>query len=239
MSPNRKPMRTMVVAEIVLVIMLVAAAAVVIGAVRRTAPDTRLGLGIEPALAPEDPAAEFVTCERTLPEASTLPADRENIVPVGRVKSSAIYECPDLFDGHVVVYIGEVVGDVLRRDGGAWVLMNDDAYALEVGPLLGHREFRGANSGLSVWLPERLVELVEHPGGSDRRGDVLRLRGVVLRADPSDGGGLTFRAIDGRRIADAVEVDDPLNGPQAIAAVLIAIGAVVVAMIERNVARRR
>lgn len=239
MSPNRRPMRTRVVVEIIAVAVLIAAAAVLIGAVRRAAPDTKLGIGIEPALAPDDPAAEFITCERTLPDAPSLPDDRAQVVPVGRVQSSAIYECPDLFDGHVVVYIGEVVGDVLRRDGGAWVLMNDDAYALEVGPLQGHREFRGANSGLSVWLPGRLVDLVEAPGGPDRRGDVLRLRGVVLRTDPSDGGGLTFRAIDGRRIADAVDVDDPLNGPQALMAVLVAVGAVALTLVERNVARRR
>lgn len=239
MSPKRKPMRPRTMLEIALVVVLIGASAVLIGAVRRTAPDAKIGVGIEPALPAEDPTAEFVTCERTLPDAPSRPVNREDITPVGRVKSSAIYECPDLFDGHVVVYIGEVVGDVLRRDGGAWVLMNDDAYALEVGPLQGHREFRGANSGLSVWLPDRLLELVEQPGGPDVRGDVLRLRGIVLRSDPADGGGLTFRAIDGRRIADAVDVDDPLNRPQALAAVLLALAAIGVTVAERNVARRR
>jgi len=239
MSPNRKPMRRQTVLEILLALVLIVAAAVTIGAVRRAAPETELGIGVDPAESPDDPAADLVTCERTLPEASTLPPDREDLKPVGRVTSTAIYECPDAFDGQVAVFIGEVVGDVLRRDGGAWVLMNDDAYALEVGPLQGHREFRGANSGLTVWLPERLVSLVERTGGPDARGDVLRLRGVVLRTDPADGGGLTFRAIDGQRIADAQSVDDPVNWPQAILAILVAIVAVALTLIERNVARKR
>lgn len=239
MSPRRRPWRRRAIVEIVFVVLLIAAIAVLIGAVRRTAPTQTVSVGIDPALSPDEAEDEFVTCERTLPKASPLPDDRESVTPVGRIKSSAVYECPDLFDGHVVEYIGEVVGDVLRRDGGAWVLVNDDAYALEVGPLQGHREFRGGNSGLAVWLPDRLVGLVETPGGPDVRGDVLQMRGVVRRSDPADGGGLTFRAFAGSRVADAVDVGDPVNAPQALAAVFLAIGAIALAVAERNVARRR
>jgi hypothetical protein len=67
-----------------------------------------------------------------------------------------VTSCPAAYDGHRVTYVGELVGDLLRREGGAWVLVNDDDYALRVGPLPAHPELRGTNSGLSVWLPDPL-----------------------------------------------------------------------------------
>lgn len=185
-----------------------------------------------------DDLGELVTCERTLPDRPVV-TEGEPPVPVGRVGSGEVIRCPDAFDGQAVVYIGEVIGDVLRRDGGAWVLMNDDAYSLEVGPLDSHGEFRGTNSGLSVWLEGDLADLVERPGGSDWRGDVLRVRGVVRRTDPADGGGLTLRAFDASVLAPAVPLSRPVNRPQAVTAGLLAVAALGAVAYERTVARRR
>jgi hypothetical protein len=209
-----------------------------LGQLRRVQPYEPPEFIIEGSDPVEGPAAEVVTCERTLPDRPVV-AGGERPAPVGRVESGEVIRCPDAFDGHVVVFIGEVIGDVLLRDGGAWVLMNDDPYALEVGPLDAHGEFRGTNSGLSVWLEGDLVDLVEQPGGSHWRGDVLRLRGVVRRADPADGGGLTLRAFDGRRLAPAVELSRPVNRPQAVAALLLGLAALGMVGYERAVARRR
>lgn len=193
---------------------------------------------IEGAEDPDDPDADIVTCERTLPDRPTTPEGRQPD-PVGRVTSSEVIECPEAFDGHVVTYVGEVIGDVLHRDGGAWVLMNDDAYALEVGPLDSHGEFRGYNSGLSVWLDGETAELADQPGGPRWRGDVLRVTGVVHRADPADGGGLTVRAFDGEVLADAEPLSRPVNRPQAVAAVLLSLVAIGTVIYERVSSRRR
>lgn len=187
---------------------------------------------------PEDPATDILTCERTLPDRPT-PEVAQAQEPLGRVTSSAVMECPQAFDGHPVVYIGEVVGDVLRRRDGAWVLMNDDAYALEVGPLDSHGEFRGFNSGLAVWLDGELADLAQRPGGPEWRGDVLIVRGVVHRADPADGGGLTVRAFDGEVLAPAVPLSRPVNRPQAAVAGVLAVLALGAVAYERLVARSR
>jgi hypothetical protein len=124
-------------------------------------------------------------------------------------------------------------------DGGAWTLVNDDAYALEVGPVTGTADYRGGNSGLAVWLAGDLHERLTAPGGPGRRGDVIVVRGVVHRADPADGGGLTIRAINADVLVPAETVDLPINVPQAIAALGFAVLAVVVTVIERSAARRR
>lgn len=198
--------------------------------------------GVVDAPAPdlEDPL-EPITCERTLPGAPSQAGEEAVDLPrpVGRATSAALVECPDRFDGRAVSYVGEVVGDVLEREGGAWVLMNDDAYALEVGPLKAHGRFRGPNSGVSVWLAGELAELADEPGRADRRGDVLRVRGIVHRVDPADGGGLTIRASAGELVADARRVDTPLHVPQAVTAAVLALLAAGVVVAGRMAERRR
>lgn len=177
---------------------------------------------------PDSVVARTLTCERTLPDAPAR--DLDTVDPVGRVSSAAVNSCPDAFDGQVVVYFGEVVGDILQRDEGTWLLVNDDDYALEVGPLAGHVDFRGTNSGLAVWMPRELSALADEPGNASRRGDILRIEGVVRRTDPSDGGGLTLRALDAELVVQAQYIQTPINRVQlglAIAFTLIAGGVLV------------
>ncbi len=179
---------------------------------------------------------EVVTCTRA--------DDREDLVelqgqfdPDGRITSESIYACPRLFDGLDVRYVGEVVGDVLAREGGAWVLVNDDAYALEVGPIGAHRQLSGFNSGLSVWLPDGLHERISATGRFGRRGDIILVEGVLLRTDPADGGGITLRATTLEVLAPSVTTAEPLNRALAIAAaavMLLAVGAILVARRQRD-----
>lgn len=219
----------------------VGAVAVVMGVVavvRATAPEQTLDPIAPAALDPEDP--DLVTCERTLPDAPDTLESIAEVDPVGRITSSEVLDCPTAFDLQAVTYIGEVVGDVLRRDGGAWLLVNDDEYALEVGPLQGHSQFRGGNTGLSVWLPAPLPDLA--PGGPDRRGTVISVDGVIQRTDPRDGGGLTLTALDPESttvVAEAQPVERPLNRGQAVAALVFTLVATAVVVTERRTARRR
>jgi hypothetical protein len=153
-----------------------------------------------------------VVCDRTDPDrvARARPASGA----VGRVTSEIVTACPAAYDGRRVTYVGELIGDLLRRDGGAWVLVNDDDYALQVGPLPGHPELRGTNSGLSVWLPDPLPAAVTGLGRPNVRGDVVEIVGVVHRADPADGEGLTLRADRLRVLTSAHPVAEPLDLPQ-------------------------
>ena len=164
-----------------------------------------------------------LTCRRRVAEGE---AHRPT---AGRATSTAGVECPFRFDNHEVTYVGEVVGDVLQRDGGAWVQLNDDPYALEVGPLPAGGDFAGYNSGVSVWLDGDLADIVDQPGGPEWRGDVLLVEGVVHRTDEADGGSLTIRADTAEVLAPAERLSRPVHTAQvAVAAVLaiLALGAV-------------
>ncbi len=170
-------------------------------------------------------AANPRTCLRGV-EDSGIEDIRSELRPGERPSSAQIDACPQAFDGLRIVFAGEAIGEALRRRGGAWVQVNDDDYALEVGPLGRHAERRGFNDGLSVWLPDGLHERIEGFGGPDRRGDVVLLTGTLLRADPADGGGTTLRADGLTVLAPSVELAEPLHVPQAIVAVLLALGTV-------------
>jgi len=183
------------------------------------APSAPLDARAVPVLAdlPEPLLDEPIRCSRA-DERASIQDLRSQVRPEGRLTSAIVHACPRLLDGHQVVYVGEVVGDVLRRRGGAWVQVNDDAYALEVGPLGPHREQRGFNSGLAVWLPDGLHEQLGAPGRHGRRGDVVRVEGVLHRADPADGGGITVRAVQLEVLAPSTPVAQPLNVALAVAA---------------------
>lgn len=151
-----------------------------------------------------------------------------------RVTSALVVGCPTSFDGRQVTYVGEVVGDLLVRDGGAWVLVNDDDYALEVGPLPGHQELRGTNGGMSVWLPDPLSAQLTGLGRPGVWGDIIEVTGTIRRTDPADGGGLTLRAEQLTVRQPARPVDDPLRTPQLILAAVAVLAAITAGAVRRR-----
>lgn len=213
-----------------LTLLAVVAVVLLVAWLRATAPQSPTDTSV-----PQDvlTASDVLTCdelERDGPAAATEG-------DTGLAISGAVLECPFAFDGLRVRYVGEVVGDVLQRDGGSWVLLNDDAYALRTGPLGAGGEAAGTNSGLSVWLPDPLDELATVPGRAGVRGDVLDVTATVNRADPADGGGLTLRVDDATLLAPAVELEDPVHWRQVGAA--IALGVLALGLTLRDRTRRR
>jgi hypothetical protein len=176
-------------------------------------------------------------CRRVVDD-QTVTEIRESFTPGERVSSGQVYRCPAAFDELEVTYAGEVIGDVLERRTGAWVQVNDDAYALETGPLIDHRQQSGFNQGMSVWLPNGLHEQIEGVGNAGRRGDVILVRGILDRTDPNDGGGITVRATELEVLAPTTEVEAPLHTLQATVAGILAALALVTVVWARRVARR-
>lgn len=206
-------------------IAVVVALALLVVWLRATAPVPRTDASVNLVL-PDD---DVVTCEE-------LPSDigEAGAGPIGRVTSGEVLTCPFAFDGLRVRYVGEVVGDVLARRGGSWVLANDDPYALGEGPLTAGGTPRGTNSGLSVWLPDPYDELADDPGRPGLRGDVLVVTGTIHRADPDDGGGLTIRADEVEVVAEAIAIDEPVHWRQVGAAAVLGALALLVLWRERQ-----
>lgn len=168
----------------------------------------------------------------------TIAALAGSLVGGGRITSTQVYACPAAYDRLRVTFVGEVIGELLLRDGGAWAQVNDDDYALEVGPVGAHRELRGFNSGLSTWLPDGLHEQIEGVGRPGRRGDVVLLEGVLVRTDPADGGGITLRADRLETLAPTTLMPEPLHREQAAVAGVLAVAALAAFAWSRRVRRR-
>lgn len=229
------PSRTRLIGLTVLPIALVAAVLATVIAVAASAPEAALPateLELPPAVE-TDPQG----CRRD--RDGTTDVDEPLITADRRVTSAVIVSCPTRFDGLRVTYIGEAVGDLLDRDGGAWVLVNDDDYALTIGPLPGHRDHRGTNSGLSVWLPDPLPEQLTGLGRPGTWGDVIEITGQIMRTDPEDGGGLTLRADQLTVLQPSRPIDELLNGPQLALAIATALAATLATTITRRAANRR
>jgi hypothetical protein len=160
---------------------------------------------------------------RRLVENDAVAEIRAGFPDGGRVTSTQVYLCPLAYDGLEVTYVGEVVGELLPREGGAWAQVNDDSYALETGPVVGHRERTGFNTGMAVWLEEDLADRIEAAGRPALRGDVVLLRGTLLRADPEDGGGITLRATELETLAEPMAVEPPLHRIQVVVALVLSL----------------
>lgn len=158
----------------------------------------------EPASDPRDP----IECEDPIPREGQIRVTDGGDEALRKVTSSELYDCPQTFDGALVRYRGEVVGAVLRRNEGAWVHLNDDVYAGDIGPLPAHRDYRGGNGGIGVFISHELARQIARVGGPRDRGDVVEVLARFHRVDAATGEVAILRATDG-----TVTAGEPLERP--------------------------
>lgn len=214
---GRAPTRRLLLVPLLLLVTLIAVLQLLEAATPRT---------VDPGLVVDVPGpaaeAEARRCGRD-GDVQTIADVRASLGDRPVVTSGMVQACPAAYDGIRVRYTGEAIGDLLVRDGGAWVLVNDDDYALQVGPLPAHGEHLGTNTGLSVWLPTEFHASMTGLGRPNQRGDVLVIEGRIVRADPRDGGGLTLRATDVEVAAASTTLAEPLDVPQLWFALTMAV----------------
>ncbi len=87
------------------------------------------------------------------------------------------------YDGKIVTFEGEVIGDVMMRRDFAWVNLND------------------GNNAIGIWMPKDLTLQIEYTGSYKSIGDCLEVSGVFHRACPEHGGDLDIHAMSIRKTA--------------------------------------
>ena len=142
------------------------------------------------------------------------------------VTSAELIECPALFDGREVRYAGEAVGAVLLRSDHAWLHLNDDRYALLIGPLSRHRTVDGGNSGMAVSVPREDAIGVD-AGHARLHGTRVGVVGTFLRSADRDAGAPFIDASTVEILAES----EPFTVPLAPRRLLTAIGLTAVALV--------
>jgi hypothetical protein len=97
------------------------------------------------------------------------------------------------YDGKLIVYSGEVIGDVMSRGEFSWVNIND-----------------GQNT-LGVWMSAGAAKEIKFTGNYKSRGDSLEIVGVFHRACLEHGGDLDIHAQSLRKIGNGRTVNEKLN----------------------------
>ena len=110
------------------------------------------------------------------------------------------------YDGKVVVYEGEVIGDIMLRQDFAWINVND-----------------GENA-IGIWLPASLVKETSYTGSYKSKGDVLEITGIFHRSCTEHGGDLDIHGQAIRKITSGRLVQERLNpGKRNLAIILLGI----------------
>lgn len=97
------------------------------------------------------------------------------------------------YDGKLVVYTGEVIGDVMLRGEFAWVNIND------------------GDNALGVWMDASLAREIKFTGNYKSRGDSLEISGIFHRICLEHGGDMDIHAKSLRKIASGRLVNEKLN----------------------------
>ena len=113
------------------------------------------------------------------------------------LNSSELINHAKEYDGKLIVYSGEVIGDVMLRGEFAWVNLND-----------------GENA-LGIWMSAALAKEIKFTGNYKFRGDRLEVVGVFHRACLEHGGDLDIHARSLLKVSSGRVVKENLNFDKA------------------------
>jgi len=109
------------------------------------------------------------------------------------ISSTELINNAKLYDGKIVTYEGEVIGDIMLRGEFAWINVND-----------------GQNA-IGIWIGKNLTKDIFYTGSHKFKGDVVEITGVFQRACLEHGGDLDIHAQTIRKVRQGREVLERLN----------------------------
>ncbi|MCK8115810.1 hypothetical protein [Anaerosoma tenue] len=120
------------------------------------------------------------------------------------LSSVELIEHPAEWDGRVIVFTGEAVGEAMVRGEEAWLHLNDDAYV--DGSIAGGAEPQGYNSGMAVVADAEDAAAITVFGDYRHQGDVVEVSGVFNAACPEHGGDMDIHATGLRIVREGAPV---------------------------------
>jgi len=97
------------------------------------------------------------------------------------------------YDGRIVAYQGEVIGDIMLRGEYAWLNVNDGERAI------------------GIWAPKKLIQGIKFSGSYTHQGDRITAVGKFNRACSQHGGDLDIHAKEIQIVKVGHELKHPIN----------------------------
>jgi len=99
-----------------------------------------------------------------------------NAASVVEITSTELINNAKEYDKREVIYSGEIIGDIMKRDKYAWINISD------------------GNNAIGVWIIFEETKKIEYTGQYRYRGDIVKITGIFNRACPEHGGDLDIHA---------------------------------------------
>ncbi len=109
------------------------------------------------------------------------------------VSSTELINNAKQYDGKVVDYRGEVIGDIMIRGQYAWVNIND-----------------GQNA-VGIWTTKALIKDITHKGSYGFKGDVVEITGKFNRSCSEHGGDLDIHAQTMCKVTSGKQIFESLD----------------------------
>ncbi len=109
------------------------------------------------------------------------------------VSSQVLINNAKQYDGKIVTYQGEAVGDIMARGDHAWINLNDGYIAV------------------GVWVKKAELKDIVYLGSYREKGDIVEVTGVFHRACPEHGGDLDIHAQEVKKIIPGRLSSNELN----------------------------
>ena len=122
------------------------------------------------------------------------------------VSSNELINNAKQYDGKIVTYEGEAIGDIMNRANFAWVNIND------------------GNNAIGIWISGPLAKSINYTGSYKSKGDRIEITGVFHRACPEHGGDLDIHAQAIRKTGTGRIIPEELNiGKRHFAVILLGV----------------
>ena len=99
------------------------------------------------------------------------------------VSSTELISNAKHYDGKVITYQGEAVGDIMPRGDYAWVNLND------------------GNAAIGIWARKADLKDIIYLGGYRVKGDVIEVTGIFNRSCVEHGGDLDIHAQEIKKVS--------------------------------------
>jgi len=131
------------------------------------------------------------------------------------ISSTELINNAKFYDGKIVVYTGEVIGDMMVRGEYAWINVND------------------GNNAIGIWIKRELIGDILYTGNYQQKGDLVEIKGKFNRACVEHGGDLDIHAQSIIKISSGSKIPHLVNKKE-INLILGLTGIIVVVLLLRN-----